>query len=352
MPIETMTPKERWEAVLQRKKPDRIPMDYWATPEITLALQAHLGCSSTREMLQKMHIDFVISPSPLYIGPELSPGLDIFGCRGQAVNYGTGEYWETVGHPLAKFTSVKEIEENYTWPEPEWWDYSTISEQLKGYETYPVVGGGSEPFLTYKNLRGQEQALIDLVEYPEIVHYCLENLFELAYQNTSRILEAIPGKVTYCYVAEDLGGQNRLMFSPKYIREYLFPGMRRMIELVHQAGAYVFHHGDGNITEILPELIDLGIDILNPIQWRAAGMDRRRLKQKYGDFVVFHGGMDNQYTLPFGSPADVQREVIENFQILGEDGGYILAPCHNIQPNTPIENILMMYTTGYEEGGL
>jgi uroporphyrinogen decarboxylase len=80
-------------------------------------------------------------------------------------------------------------------------------------------------------------------------------------------------------------------------------------------------------------------------------MDRRLLKKQYGSKLIFHGGMDNQYTLPFGSPAEVRQEVIENFQILGEEGGYILAPCHNIQPNTPIENILMMYTTGYEEGG-
>lgn len=352
MPRETMTPKERWSAVLKRKMPDRIPMDYWGTPEITLVLQEHLGCSTTEEMLQKLHVDFVIGVSPLYTGPELSPGMDIFGCIGQAVNYGTGEYWETVEHPLAKYESASEIEENYSWPKPDWWDYSSIAEQIKGNEGYPVSGGGSEPFLTYKNLRGQEQAMVDLVEYPEIVHYCLDKLFELSYQNTLRILEAIPGKVTYCYIAEDLGGQSQLLFSPKHIREYLFPGMKRMIDLAHQAGAYVFHHDDGNITGILPELIDLGIDILNPIQWRAAGMDRRMLKKQYGSRLIFHGGMDNQYTLPFGSVADVRKEVVENLQTLGEAGGYILAPCHNIQPNTPVENILAMYAAGYEEGFL
>ena len=125
-----------------------------------------------------------------------------------------------------------------------------------------------------------------------------------------------------------------------------------MIELAHQAGAYVFHHDDGNITRILPELVDLGIDILNPIQWRADGMERETLKRQYGGRLVFHGAMDNQYTLPFGSVEDVCQEVRENLQILGEGGGYILAPCHNIQPNTPLENILTMYQTGYEEGFL
>jgi uroporphyrinogen decarboxylase len=349
---EYMTPKERWLAVLERRTPDRVPMDYWGTPEITQKLQEYLGCETSREMMKKLHIDFVISVWPIYIGPELPAGYDIFGCRGQAVNYGTGEYWETVGNPLAQFHSVSEIEKNYTWPQADWWDYTSISEQIKGYEAHPIVGGGSEPFLTYKNLRGQEQAMIDLVENPDLVHYCLDKLFELSYQNSLRIIEAIPGQVTYCYVAEDLGGQSQLMFSPKHIREYLFPGMKRMIQLTHQAGAYVFHHDDGNITQILPEIVDLGIDILNPIQWRASGMDRKLLKQQYGSRLVFHGGMDNQYTLPFGSVDEVRKEVIENFEILGKEGGYILAPCHNIQPISPVENILAMYETGYEEGFL
>ena len=270
--------------------------------------------------------------------------------RYKNIHYGTGVYAETIYHPLAQYQSVAEIERNYTWPNPDWWDYRRIPRQLRGWEDYPVNGGGSEPFLIYKNLRGQEQAMMDLVLYPEIVHYCLDKLFELAYQNTLRTFEAIPGKATYIYVAEDLGSQHDLLFSPAHIREYLFPGMRRMIELGHSAGVYIFHHDDGNVTRILPDLIELGIDLLNPIQWRATGMDRQSLKRQYGQRIVLHGGMDNQYTLPFGSVAEVRQEVLDNLRILGAGGGYILAPCHNIQPVTPIENILAMYETGYEAG--
>lgn len=352
MQFEWMTPKERWLAVLERKKTDRIPMDYWGTPEITLILQKYLGCETRHDLLKKLHVDFVVNLEPQYVGPELRSGFDVFGCRGQRVKFETGAYWEIVEHPLAKFRSVSEIEDNYAFPDPDWWDYTDISNQLIGYEEYPVAGGGSEPFLIYKNLRGLEQAMIDLADNPEIVHYCLDKLFDLAYQNTLRILEAVPGKVTYCYVAEDLGGQHNLLFSPVHIREFLFPGMRRMIDLTHQAGAYVFHHDDGAISQILPGLVELGIDILNPIQWRANGMDRATLKQQYGSRLVFHGGMDNQYTLPFGSVEEVRQEVRDNLSILGAGGGYILAPCHNIQPITPVENILAMYETGYEEGFL
>jgi uroporphyrinogen decarboxylase len=332
---ETMTPRERWRAVLDHRIPDRVPMDYWGTPEITQKLIQHLNCVDRYEMFRKLKIDFVVSVGPNYIGPELPAGEDVFGRKGRSVDYGTGNYWEVTSYPLAGYHSVYEIETNYHWPDPDWWDYREIPAQIRGWEEYPVRGGGSEPFLIYKELRGQEQALVDLVENPEIVEYCLDKLFNLAYQDTLRIFEAIPDRVDFSYVAEDLGGQENLLFSPGHIRKFLFPGMRRMIELIHSAGAKVFHHNDGNITKILPDLVGLGIDILNPIQWRASGMDRASLKKQYGNILVFHGGMDNQYTLPFGSAKDVEQEVLDNLALLGKGGGYILAPCHNIQSVTP-----------------
>ena len=350
MPKETMTPKERWLAVLKRQKPDRVPMDYWATGEATRNLMQHLGCSNTQEMFERLHIDKVASVGPRYIGPAPPPGEDIFGCRHQNVDYGTGVYSECVYHPLAQYETVEEIDQNYTWPSPDWYDHSHIAEQIVGQEEYPLRGGGSEPFLTYKSLRGQEQAFMDVVLHPDIVHYCLDKLFDLAYQNTLRIFEQIPGKVMFSYVAEDLGSQEGLLFSPEHIHEFLMPRMKRMMDLVHQAGAYVFHHSDGAVRKILPDMIDAGIDVLNPVQWRCKGMGREGLKRDLGNKLIFHGAMDNQYTLAFGSVEEVRQEVLDNLRILGEGGGYILAPCHNIQAVSPPENIVAMYETCYEHG--
>jgi uroporphyrinogen decarboxylase len=152
------------------------------------------------------------------------------------------------------------------------------------------------------------------------------------------------------YVAEDMGGQNDLMFSPAHIHEFLLPGMKRIIDLAHQAGAFVFHHNDGNCRRIIPAMIEAGIDLLNPIQWRSTGMNRAELKRDFGEKVIFHGAMDNQRTLPFGRREDVRQEVLENLRILGEGGGYVLAPCHNIQSITPPENVVAMYEAGYEYG--
>jgi uroporphyrinogen decarboxylase len=352
MPIETMTPRERWLTLLQHQKPDRIPMDYWGTPEVTDKLMKHLGTATFKDLVVKLKLDFRVGVGPIYAGPSLPPDTDPFGIRGRNIDYGTGTYYETTYHPLAQFRSVDEIKRNYIWPQADWWYYSQIGKQLTEWEDYPINGGGSEPFLLYCSLRGIEQAMADLVDQADMVHYCMDILFDLAYQNTLRILEAIPGKVLTIYVAEDMGSQSGLMFSPAHIREYLFPGMKRMIDLAHGAGVYVFHHNDGAIMRILPELVDLGIDLLNPIQWKAKGMDRAKLKADYGNRLVFHGGMDNQEILPFGSVDDVRKEVRDNLELLGKGGGYILAPCHNIQPVTPTENILTMYETGYREGWL
>lgn len=350
MPKETMTPKERWLAVLNRQKPDRLPMDYWATDEVNDKLRKYLGCSTQREMYERLHIDRPVSVGPRYIGPQVPDDADIYGCRYRNVSYSTGTYRECIYHPLAQYETVDEIEANYAWPDIDWYDYSDIPNQLKGKEMYPVQAGGSEPFLTYKDLRGQEQAFMDLILHPDIVHYCLDKLFDFCYENTCRIYEQIPGKVTYSYIAEDMGSEKDLMYSPAQIREFLIPRMKRMIDLAHQAGAYAFHHSDGSIRKILPDMIKAGIDILNPIQWKCAGMDREGLKRDFGDKLIFHGGVDNQYTLAFGTVEEVKQEVVDNIRILGDGGGYILAPCHNIQAVSPVENIIAMYETGYEYG--
>jgi uroporphyrinogen decarboxylase len=350
VPRETMTPKERWLAVLNREKPDRVPMDYWGTQEANQKLKQHLGCDRMTEVFERLHIDRVAHMAPRYVGPALPPGEDTYGCKYELVNYGTGSYLECVSSPLAQYGSAEEIERDYTWPSPDWFDYSGISSRLKGREQYPIRGGGSEPFLIYKNLRGMEQAYMDLVLNPEIAHYCLDKLFDFCYEDTTRIYEQIPGQVTLTFVNEDFGSQESLLVSPALIREFFLPRMKRMIDLAHQAGAYVFHHSDGAVRDIIPDMIEAGIDILNPIQWRCKGMEREGLKRDFGSDVVFHGGMDNQRTMAYGSVEDVRQEVMDNFRTLGEDGGYILAPCHNIQAVSTPENIVAMYETGYENG--
>jgi uroporphyrinogen decarboxylase len=350
MPKDSMTPRERWLAVLNRETPDRLPMDYWGTDEATQKVMGHLGCGSRWEMFERLHIDPLVVVEPAYAGPALVPGCDMYGCWIEDVSYGMGTYPECVYHPLAQYHSVEEIEAHYTWPSVDWFDYSVVPGQIEGKEKYAVRGGGSEPFWVYTYLRGLMQAHKDLKFNPNMVQYCLGKLFDFCYEHTRRIYEQIPGRVTVTYIAEDFGSQQNLLFSPDMIRAFFIPGMRRMMELAHQAGAAVFFHSDGAIRPIIPDMIEAGIDILNPIQWRCRGMDRRELKRDFGGNVVFHGGVDNQQTLAFGSVEDVREEVAYNVEVLGNGGGYILAPCHNIQAISPPENVVAMYEAGYEYG--
>lgn len=343
-----MTPRERWLAVVTRGKPDRIPMTYRATQEATQKLMVHLRYDGMDAMFDRLHIDRPVGVGPAYSGPKFPADTDMYGRQYRSVAYPSGTYRENIAHPLAHYETIAEIEQHYTWPSPDWFDYSVIPKQIEGKDDRVIMGGGSEPFLLYKDLRGDEQAFIDLVLYPDIVHHCLDKLYDFCYENTRRIYERIPGKVMVTSVAEDMGSQDRLLYSRSHLEQFFFPRMQRMIDLAHEAGARVNTHSDGAIREILPDLIAMGVDILNPVQWRCAGMERDGLVRDFGDRLIFEGGVDNQYTLPYGTVEDVRREVRDNIRIFGPH--YILGPCHNIQAVGPAENVVAMYDTGYEAG--
>jgi len=307
-----MTPRERWLAVFQRKKPDRLPMEHWATVEANERLVEYLGCKDIDEALETLHVDRVVGVGGKYVGPRLAKGKDVYGCRLREVRYATGVYEEVVYSPLAEYDSVREIRKNYEWPDPDWWDYSDVERELKGKQDLPIRAGGCWLLMYFQRLRGQWQSYVDLVRHPDIVEYCLDELLNIALEGTRRIYERIPGQVMMTEVAEDLGHQSGLLMPPSQIRRFVIPRVKEIIDIAHEEGAFVFHHDDGAVREILPDMIKAGIDILNPVQWRCRGMDREGLKRGFGQALVFHGAMDNQHTLPFGSVADVEREVGEH----------------------------------------
>lgn len=345
-----MSPRERWLAVLNRQKPDRLPLDYRATPEFSARLMAHLGYESMDRVFTRLHIDPVYDVGPRYVGPPLEPGKDVYGVGYADTRYHGGVYSDAVYHPLAEYNSVAEIEANYQWPSPDWWDYSVIPAQYAGHEDQVIRGGHCEEFAMYKFLRGVQQGYLDLYDHPEIVDYCLGKLYDLKYEQIARTYEQLPhGAIIWTWVAEDVSTQRGLMISLDHIRRYFAPHYKRMIDLVHEGGGYVFHHSDGACREVVPLMIELGIDVLDPVQWRCAGMDRAGLKRDFGDQVIFHGGMDNQQTLPFGTVEDCRREAYEDIALLGP--GLIYGPCHNLQVANPPENVVAIYDAAYEAGG-
>lgn len=350
----TMTPRERWLALLANEKPDRIPTDYWATGEVTHRLQADLGCADRDALFEKLHIDGLDS-----IGARRTvkhfPGdeqASIFGLRYRQISYDTGSYDEVANHPLAHVTRPEQVDE-FPWPSPDDHDWDDFRRQVAAITGRRAVRcGGYEPFLLYCAMRGMEQAMMDLLTEPDLADAIFTKLFDYTYRVNSRMFEIADGRVDLTYVAEDLGSQHSLLMGLPQIRRFILPNQKRMADLARSHGIHVFYHTDGAAREVIPDLIDVtGIEVLNPIQWRCPGMEREGLVRDFGDRIAFHGAVDNQQTLAFGTPDDVRREVLDNIRIFAP-ARWICAPCHNIQAVSPTENIVAMYETIHEHGRL
>ena len=351
-----MTPRERWKALLSGKQPDRVPCDYSGTDEVTQRLLKELGCTTERQLWETLGVDKCIplSPKHRYAKEDtwhLQSLWSIWHIGVRTVSYGDGQgvYEESISFPLAQAESVADVEQ-FDWPNPADFEFDRMRAGCEEWSEYPLSGGCYEPFYLYCHLRGREQAMEDLVSNPAIVEAALQRIFEIHRAVIGRALEECQGRIDLVYVAEDLGTQESLLISPQCFRRFLKSHMVKMIDLAHSFGAKVIHHDDGAIRPLLPELIEMGIDILNPVQWRCRGMEREGLARDFGQAVVFHGAVDNQWTIPFGTPADVRRQVAENIAIFAKGRGYIVSPCHNIQPNTPTANILALYEAVREFG--
>ena len=345
-----LTSRERWLTVLKGEKPDRVPMDYAATPELTQKLMAHLGTPDQAALFARLHVDSLVGIGPRYQGPPLPPGTDMYGCRFLDMDYGAGVYEECIFSPLARFETADQIAESYSWPSADWFDYSVIPGQLAGNQDRPTILGMAGIYTLYTRLRGLEQAFVDFAVNHELVLYCMDRLVDLHYEMAVRSIEAARGKIDIGSIGNDLGSQLDLLFSPVTMRKLFLPGIRRLAGLAHQNGMAVYLHSDGAIRKAIPDLIEAGVEILDPVQWRCQGMERERLKADFGDRLVFHGAVDNQYTLFQGTLDEVREEVKFNIDTLGAGGGYILAPCHALQTVSSPEVVVAMYETGYEYG--
>jgi uroporphyrinogen decarboxylase len=344
-----MNHRERIMAAIDGQPLDRFPTDIWCVQEVRERLLAYCGTEEWSHVLDALDIDGIINLRPPYIGPEL-PDLgpeyrqDEWGFVTRQQAYADGIYWEQVGFPLSAAETIDDIKA-YPWPEPDWYDYAALPDLCAEHEGRAVLIGYTAIFYWHNRLRGLEQSLMDLALRPELSRYLIQRIADFFLEYHQRCYEAAGQAMQITQVTDDFGSQTGLLISRGMIEEYYASWIRRAIEQAHGFGLRVFHHDDGAIFPIIGDLIDLGIDILNPVQWRCKGMDREAIGREFGGKVCFHGAVDNQYTLPFGTPDDVREEVAENLRTLGASGtGYIIAPCHNIQANTPLENILAMYS--------
>lgn len=345
-----MTPRERWLALLAGKTPDRTATDYQATPEVTARLLDDLSCADKMALWRRLWVDRRLEVSPRSTPRQPASDRDLWGIGFSRLSYGSGSYDEATYHPLAAAQSVADVDAHH-WPDPDEFDYSVITTAVAADDgQYPIHGGCYEPFLLYGQLRGLQASFEDLALRPDLADAILGHIFDFYYEHHRRIFAAGRGRIDTTWVAEDLGAQTGPLMSLAMYRRFLLPNQVRMAELARSYGVHVMYHTDGAARLFIPDLIDqVGIEILNPIQWRCVGMDRQKLVADFGQRVVFHGSIDNQQTLAFGTPDDVRDEVRQSVEIY-RSARWICAPCHNLQPVTPTENIVAMYETIHELG--
>src|ERR1019366_2029443 len=285
------------------------------------------------------------SVAPAYIGPPLPAGTDIWGVRRVPVSYGEGEYDEIEGYPLAEANSLED-RGGHRWPTTDWFDYSVIPERIAaiGREgDYCLMAENGNIFETSWYMRGFERMFVDLVVNPDLSHAILQRVCDFFIGHFSRILAAARGRIDLVFTADDIGGQEGLLMSLEMWEQRIKPFHTRLNRVIHEFGAKVIYHTDGGVMKAVPGLIDMGIDVLQALQFDAKGMDPLALKTRFGDRLCFQGGVSVQKTLPFGTVEDVRREAGERIRVLGRDGGYIFGPSHAIQAGTPPENIVAMF---------
>ena len=349
---------------LAHQEPDRVPVDFWATPEIKLAVQHHLGIESQDALLDFLGVDFRVAAMPRYIGPALKhhpDGVseDIWGVRRKTVAFGAGArrgaYQELAQSPLECFTTVREIEAYPRWPSPDWWDYSEAAADCRRFPDHCVITMGDRLDRTAQlkpamYLRGVEQIMLDLALNPAIVDCLNEHITAYFLEFNRRVFEAAKGGIAIFMMGDDFGTQTGPMLSVDMWQRFYEPGFRKYIELAHRHGIKVMHHTCGSVRPLIPRFIAAGLDILQSLQPRAADMDLRELKREFGRDLTFQGGLDIQQTLPRGTPADVKHEVRERLDAAKSGGGYILCTAHNLQADTPVENIIALFEACHEYG--
>ena len=353
-----MNSRERVVRALERQKIDRVPVDLTCGgPNSAMdALLAHFGVDTGEELRQALNID-VRGVGPRYVGPEgqatigSDSGADtVFGgteymkCDFDGSGGIAGTYADDLGNrPFKHFTTVKEIEE-FSWPTIDWYDFSSLEEDCRQHSEYGIRLGGWAPIISrVLELFGMERGLIYLHERPDLIHATIERVTDYYYEFYDTALTAAKGGVQIVGFGDDFATQRDLLLSPAMWRTFSKEPLARLFSLGKRHDVYVFFHSCGAVRSILPDLIEIGLDALFPVQPNAKGMDHRELKAEFGDDLAFWGGIDIQYVLPFGTVEDVRRHVRERIGILGAGGGYILTSSHNLLKAVPLENILAMF---------
>lgn len=371
-----MTPRERVLAALNHEEPDRVPLDLGGI-NTSLMIGTHKNLQRALDLddrptetlsktwqiaqtdeaiLERLSIDLrYLFPriKPQEAPPERPGRTDRFVDEWGVARRFVMHYYEMEFHPLKDAERLEAIE-TYPWPEPEAYiDLAGLRERarhLRKTTDYALAGymGGASIFEQAWYLRSYTGLLVDFMVNKEFAHALLQKILEVRKKNAVLYLQEVGEYLDVFQIGDDIATQEGPVMSPELYREMVKPYHAELFGFIKErTPAKLYYHSCGGVAPHIDDLIDIGVDVLNPIQVAAKGMETVELKRRFGDRLAFWGAIDTQQVLPFGTVEDVRQEVRRRITDLAPGGGYILAGVHNLQSDIPPENIIAMY----EEGG-
>jgi len=347
-----MTSKERVLTAIARQEPDRVPVNYLGNAGIDARLRAHFG---TNDLNAALGIDFRFVSAP-HTGPKRHAGkgsvdVDIWGIRRRWVAHETGGYWDFCEWPLRDAT----VEQVDAWPFPtaDDFDYSGIADACERVEGYCVQCGGAgwpDVINGCGMLRTMEQVLIDLISDDEAGLRLIDRRQAVLLEIARRTLEAGKGRIDLLCLGEDLGTQRGPTLSLDLFRRHIKPRIAQFAALARSFNIPAMIHSCGSSSWAFDDFIEMGIAVVDTLQPEAKDMAPAYLKQRFGDRLAFHGCISTAGPLAYGTADDVRKTVRETLDIMMPGGGYLLSPTHQVQDNTPVENVLAMYETARAHG--
>ena len=368
-----MNSRERVLAALNHQQPDRPPRDLGSTtatgihPTAYQALKAHLGLEPGFEyMSSRAFLCKVEQPVLEHFGIDLLPIITAESGTPPVLdeNRGYVDGWKVerrlptdgghyfVSHsPIADLTTVEELA-NYDWPEPRL-DYEELKQQalyLREHTDKALMLNLNVGFLHQTQfMRGFDRWLMDLAADSNFACAYMDYILDIWLAESVAMMEAVKGIADVVIYADDIAFQNGPMVSGRMYRKLLKPRQKRVFDAMKSSGMKVLYHSCGALETIMDDLIEMGVDALNPVQVSAKGMgETAELKKRWGDQITFWGGVDTQYVMPRGTTQEVRDEVTRRLNDLSAGGGYVLATVHDVQAEVPPENVVAMFAAADE----
>ncbi|MCL2813601.1 MAG: hypothetical protein FWD23_03275 [Oscillospiraceae bacterium] len=330
-----MTHKERQLATIHRKNTDRVSTDVIRVENGEKILGKPVNYDS-EELLTLLGIDGRIVFPPWYTG-EITDDIKWW-WSGAYDDYGTSHRY-----PLQDIQSAAELKRKKT-PNPDLYDWASKAAEARKYSGEYAVRGPYmlAPFCVQNSLFGMEECMMRMLTDTKVFEASLEMIFEHSYRFCENYIKALGDDLDIFYFGDDVGTQRGMMFDPALWRKYYKNIFRAFCDLGKKYGKPAWFHSCGDITSILPDLIDIGINVWETVQLHTLPVSPEKLKQEYGKDITFFGGVNTQF-LPYNTPEKVREEALYCMRVLGEDGGYILGPDHHIKPDVSAENTLALF---------